>query len=301
MDEGRPHLFEFGKYAVFFEKIEKDDQKSTPDLFVSKPSLTNEFLNDYIQGRTNPFRVILITGNAEEADALVPKDQQIDVLSEGLGKYNQLSTSQPKVFIIKRRLVPDFINAVNTVVADVCEYQVAFPREQRVPTVFIVDRYDSQRISLYTSLCSAMSEWRLGKFSVILYTNASAEDLSGSVKDNVMGNPYVVVHKTNVTKLMLKQFDGPEIAYVTKSDAGDLQITSLIPELQSEIEEQLHRYSGRPLELFWGEDNGSGGCSVIISNITPADPRYLSALGDNLQKDQVLIQGKRLHCWTIEE
>ena len=91
---------------------------------------------------------------------------------------------------------------------------------------------------------------------------------------------------------------------MTQSDTGALQVTSLIPELLPEIEELVHKYEGRTLDLLGGEEkkspDGKDHSALINYKIPPGDQRYLSALGDNITKDKVLIQGKRLRGWIIE-
>jgi hypothetical protein len=115
----------------------------------------------------------------------------------------------------------------------------------------------------------------------------------------------IMLQSNSMKKLMIKQFDGPEIAYVTQSESGTLQVSVLVPELLAEVEELIHKYEGRTLDLLGGEEkvsaDGKDGCDLITYKVPPGDPRFLNALGDTVAKDNVLIQGKRVRGWTVEE
>ena len=105
-----------------------------------------------------------------------------------------------------------------------------------------------------------------------------------------------------MTKLMIRQFGGSEIAEVSQDAAGRLQLTVLAPELEEELRALLVRLSAGPLPLRTGrrvETPKGTAHQTIVRQVSPTDPDFLGALSDALTREQV--GGRRVRGVLMEE
>ena len=102
-------------------------------------------------------------------------------------------------------------------------------------------------------------------------------------------------------KLIIKQFGGEEIGYITQTTEGRLVVQSFASQFQSELEGAVKKVSEHPLTFRYGVTETVEGKTVhksLSKTVKPGEAEYLSALAEALSQPDVKVNGKRIRGYV---
>jgi hypothetical protein len=106
------------------------------------------------------------------------------------------------------------------------------------------------------------------------------------------------------TKVVVKQFGGPEVGVIRYGIQGELTVSATQPELQAELEGLVKALTERPLTAVSGRvvvKDGQEIHETISRPVVQGEPRYLLALADAITQSGRTIAGKRVRAFVHTE
>lgn len=93
-----------------------------------------------------------------------------------------------------------------------------------------------------------------------------------------------------MSKLIIRQLGGSDIAEVQQDSNGHFTLQTLVQEFDSELRAMLTRLSANPLPLRTGreiETPHGPAHQTIVRHVAPADPDFLAAMAAALDKEKI--------------